>query len=407
MSMWVFLKVFGDICLCYAVIGMLPKLFSVEFSLLWPVMLCASGAAMAAYVSNQGKGKCRFFALILPLATFMLADSLVEYLVLVPPVVYACAVIIRGDLALEYYSQRQMFHRCMVFLAILYGLSFLFEYVESITRPLQGALESNALLLYGVLYGFSGCLLLRELRMGMDGYGRERTLSNIQMAVVFGGAGAMLVGFMAAREKLWQWTLALLRVIWNGVVILFGFVGWLIGLLFNDEMKDLTEELETVETTAPPTSPLPTIVLSGGEQTEHTVEIGYPWWLVVLILAAMMVLLLLLLGSFRKQMTVMESEEILDDSAAPERESKTQRGTNRSKVRRYYREFLKAQRRKGVRIQSSHTSLDILEEVSEKTDKVSASQLRDIYIAARYDDSREVTSQQVQEARKAAKKAKE
>lgn len=361
---------------------------------------------MSTYLTNQGKGKWRFLALILPLSTWVLAETTIEYLMLLPSLVYAAIVIFRGSLTLEYYTYRISFQRCCKILVGLYVVAALFGQVEILSLTNRSVMEANNLLLFGILYLLSGCILLRELRMGMDYGAQERSMGNLQMAAILGGSGAVLVGFMYAREQLQQWSLQLLRILWFAVGSVIAFLGWVIEMLFGDGLKAFFEELNPVETTEGPTAALPEMT-GTGEYTEPVVEQGYPWWLAILIVAAMVVLLIILVRTFRNQTKAPSSQDVSEQVSEPKPQSKESRSSNRSKVRRYYRDYLKSQRKKGLRLQTNQTSQDILDGIRPDTNPEAASQLRDVYIAARYDETREVTPEQVRQAKSALKRTKE
>ena len=65
MSIWMFVKTFGDICLYFSVVSAFPKLFPYEFSFLWPTLLCAVSVAMADMLGNRGLLRLRFLCLVL------------------------------------------------------------------------------------------------------------------------------------------------------------------------------------------------------------------------------------------------------------------------------------------------------------------------------------------------------
>ena len=92
--------------------------------------------------------------------------------------------------------------------------------------------------------------------------------------------------------------------------------------------------------------------------------------------------------------------EILEGNRIPNPQS------NRGKLRRFYREFLRTERRRGAKLRTNQTSEDILRKISSDTDRQAASELRRLYIGARYDLSREVSDDQVKAAKAALKKCK-
>ena len=83
---------------------------------------------------------------------------------------------------------------------------------------------------------------------------------------------------------------------------------------------------------------------------------------------------------------------------------KRDRSTNRSRIRKVYRDFLKAQRKQGMKLRSYHTSADVQQNLAQTTDAAAAAQLRKIYLSARYDEGGEITANQLATAKAAYKK---
>lgn len=411
MSSWIFLKVFSDLSLCYALLGSFPTVFPHSFSCFWPPLLCGTGAAMAAWITDQGREKLRFGALLLPAAVFLLARTWFEALLLLPAVLYSVIVIIRGELALEYYSCRQNFLRGLVGIVCLYFGSYIYIYVDSLSDRGNIPLDQQTLLCYGLLYGLSGVILLRQLRLGDGGGRRDRIRNAGQLALTAGGGCVLLVGLMVLERALRDSATSILRLAWEGFGTLIGIIGDLMRRLFTQEMKEFYEDINTTAASAA-TEPDYTLPLLTGEGSTVAVEkpaasSSYPWWMAVLLLAAVLVMLVVMLRTFRAQRGGAESAQTLEKAEPGRQEKRNAPRSNRGKVRRYYREFLRSERRRGMKLRTDQTSEDILNQVSGKTDRTAAARLRQVYLRARYDEKSELTADEVQTAKNALKKARE
>jgi hypothetical protein len=152
--------------------------------------------------------------------------------------------------------------------------------------------------------------------------------------------------------------------------------------------EDLTPPpLESV----PPAAPEP-----------QPVESTFPW-IALVVTVAVVVVLVLMLRTFQSsggKAVSQHTEEALETGTTRRKD----RSSNRSKLRRCYREFLRYERKRGLTLRRYHTSLDVQKRLTADTDPQAASQLRQLYLSARYDPHREVTAEQVRQARAALKK---
>lgn len=406
MSTWTFLKVFGDLCIYFSVISAFPSLFVHEFTFFWPALLCAAGAGMAALLTDYEKKPLRFLGLILPLSSLILTGSLIELLILLLPLTYTVIVIVRGRLSLEYYSFRQTFLRSFIPWGLFFVLIFLFQYFEEIFNSAQTLLDCRAAFLFGLLYAFTGVLLLRQLRIGLDDQA-QRKMNRRQMVSTLCASGAGLLGIVALERLLHESATSILRLI-------YGFFGFLLSLPYKLLLMLIESESDRIvdftETVHPSQSPEPTetvpIETPAVEDVAQAVsESGFPWWLVVLILIALLVALFFLLRTFRSRSVSAGSEETVERLTPVKREKKPSRQTNRGKVRHLYRQFLKEEQKRGLKRKPSHTSADILQRISPTTDPDAAAELREIYLHARYNETDDVIPAQVEAAKNALKRS--
>ena len=130
-------------------------------------------------------------------------------------------------------------------------------------------------------------------------------------------------------------------------------------------------------------------------------EPGFPWLAAVLILVLLCLGAVYLLRNLGKNTAGRGSGDMLEAVEAEKPGTRESWSSNRSKVRRIYRSYLKFLRRKGQRLRHDQTSLDILREARGPADP--AGELRRIYVRARYDLDEPVTDLDVEDARNALK----
>lgn len=407
MSLWIFLKVFGDLCLYFSVISAFPGLFVHCFSFFWPILLCAAGGSAAALLSGCGRPRLRFFALLLPLSSLILVQSRMELLLLLLPLIYTAVVISRGRLSLEYYSFRQTFLRSFLPWGLIFAVLFLFQYVEEVYDLAQTLLDCRAMFRFGLLYAFSGVLLLRRLRIGQEDRAQQR-MSRRQLLLTLCLSALGLVGVVVLERILHDSATSLLRVIY------YGFFSALLLPIYQLFLRFIEHEADRIvdfaETVHPSQSPEPTASLPpelppSEPITQAAAGSGFPWWLVALILAVLLVGMVFLLRAFRSRTAGSFSAETVERTAPVKRERPPGRQSNRGKVRHLYRQFLKEEQKKGLRRKPSFTSADVQQRISPTTDAEAAAELRAVYLHARYNDRAAVTAEQVEEAKRALKRS--
>lgn len=410
MSLWMFLKTFADVCLYFSIIAAFPTLFSCGFSFLWPALLCGVGAGTAAMLDDRGRGELRFLGLVLPGCALVLAQSVFDGCILAPVILYTAILIIRGEFALEYYTFREFFTRSLTVWGIFFGLLFVIHNFELMSSPNRMVLSYDTTLWLGLLYVLAGVLLLRQLRLGEENQAHGRAADRRQLAVVAVSLCVMLLGIVALERFLRAQGLSIEEVLATLMKYLVGLpltvLTKILTYLLRPVLKDVqqTEPSETAQETEA-TEGVPMPVGDAVQPSQSQTEMGFPWWLVVLILVALTVALVFMFRVLRTRSTVSAEGEKRGKVTPAQREKRGADRSNRGKVRRTYREFLKSERRRGLKLRKNQTSADILKAVSPATDPEAASRLRELYLAARYDDKREVTAQQVKQAREALKRS--
>lgn len=408
MSFYVFLKVFADLCLYFGCIGALPALFPHSFFFLWPAIICAACAGISAFLSDQGRNRGRFLFLVLTVTCFLFGKGLMEWMILFPPIAYTLVMIFRDEWGLEYFHFRETFRRALIVLGIALLVVHFGGIIE--TGGHKGTvLNSNALLQNALIYALCGILLQRQLRLG-TGNVRDKDLNNLQLALVTICAALLLGSIIAAEWILSSQGISLRNVLGQALRTIFGIPLYLISYLLtlimglNGQVLQQIQDTQAVETEPSPTALLPPMGEAVLEQ--QPVETAFPWWLAILILAALTTFLILLTQVLRNRITEANRGEIIEKFLPKAAEKQPSRRSNRSKLRKIYREFLRAEKRKGHMILPCHTSADILHDLKPEGDPEAAARLRRLYLPARYDLDSPVTAQQVQEAKNALRQYK-
>ena len=130
MSAMMILKIFSDCCICFAILGSGPVVFAVP--LLLPALGCGIAAGIAAFFDRKGWNVLRRICCVLPLGCLLLAEGTGQFLILAVPAVYTAAVILRGELELEYSSYRHFFVRSLVLLGAVYLISQIWLFLTMI-----------------------------------------------------------------------------------------------------------------------------------------------------------------------------------------------------------------------------------------------------------------------------------
>lgn len=404
MNFSVFLKVFGDLCLYFGCIGALPALFPHNVFFLWPCLICGFCGAFAAFLSDGGRSTNRYLYAALSLICLLFGQTAMEWLLLIPPVVYTLVLILRDQWDLEYFHFTASFRRILVIFGIAVMLVHFGVLIES-RSDFTRVLDSVSLLRHYLIYAVCGILLQRQLRLGNESSG-GRYLNNLQLALMTGGTASLVLSIALAEKHLSSRGISLWQLLGQAIKYLLSIPLAALNYLFvllselQSEKMDRFKEEHYSDIEATPKMPMEEMQQLI-EQTPQE-EAAFPWWLAVLLLIVFTCILVLLvrsLGNHRKEPAANETVAILQPKA---KEKQPPRRSNRSKVRRLYREFLKAEKRMGHKLHSHQTSQDILDTLVSEN-KSEAEVLRKLYLSARYDLHADVTAQQVQRAKDALK----
>ena len=128
--------------------------------------------------------------------------------------------------------------------------------------------------------------------------------------------------------------------------------------------------------------------------------------------AVMICLIIWIIRRLRETRTEEEPEawkqpETGDDGNNVRAKEKTERYSNRRRVRRSYAQYLELLQKRSFSRRPQDNSEDILEKTRELTPEEPAEALRRLYIRARYDPESELTGAEVREARRLLKELRE
>ena len=111
---------------------------------------------------------------------------------------------------------------------------------------------------------------------------------------------------------------------------------------------------------------------------------------------------------YAKRNQLKEEDELLYDETEDIPGESRRRGANRRRtpllagnarqLRRVYKTYLEYRKGKGMSVQPSDTSAEILKHDPEMSESEDAIRLRELYLAARYGNPSAITNEQVQEA---------
>lgn len=421
MSLIASIKVLGDLFFYFSVISVLPLVFSREIVWLWPGLICALGAALAVgiheWTMSHGRStKWRYAAAILPLSVLGMAGTSMDLVILAPAAVYTVLMIHGGIYSLEYFKYRDMFQYSMILWGIMFVICFL---VENLSRPFDGQIRFHyeSMMAYGLAYCACAVFLLRHLRMGTRGSWKRSALNGGELVSVgiFAGICSVVVFGGWALYRYFRGPIngffsAILSVVMLIPVLIEQTLSEGIRSMDWEEMaeKVAMEQAENKEFFNPPVvEEVPPLMEMLQENPLVQPADSIPWWLVILIVAILSFALWKMLSVYMRTAPAVARTAVRGTTQIEIPARSKDRRSPREKVRRCYRDFLKVMENKGFKREEYHTSEDILAAASDMVSRSAATALRQIYIAARYDEGGVITEEQVKQARRALKELKE
>ena len=408
MNLYVLFQVCGELFLYYALLSGIPGLFPYTFSPVWPILISGASAAIAAYLSDHGKFTVRYLCLLFPLCCLTFGQTVMDFLVLIPPVIYVAVTIFRDEWDLEYFHFREFFRKSLIVLGIFLLIIFFGAMLEDTTRQRNPLLDANGTLRYGLIYAVLGIILQRQLRMGTDSR-RSKYVSNLQLTLVTLSSGLLILAILGTERYLASQGISLGALIGEALRFVVGLPVYLLGILvtwimgLNTDVLEEIQEAQPVETQPMATNPLPELGEAVIPQQQEIV-VSFPWWLAVLILTLLTVGLILLTRMLRNRPSGSPIRETVEKLSPQTRPPRADRRSNRQKVRKLYRDYLKSEQSHGHKLTTWQTSQDILHGMRPGADRRAAASLRKIYLSARYDPDAKISPNQVQSAKEQLKK---
>lgn len=404
MSIAMLLKIFSDCCLCFAIVdsGGLQH----EYSLLIPALICALSAAIAAFFEERNWTGARKLCALLPLSCLLLAGAPTQMTVLLFPVGYTVLVILRGRMELEYYSFRHSFLKSLILAAVVYVVACACSALLNGTDKVTATIKPDVVLRYGLMHLLCGVALQRQLRLGL---GRRSAGGGRQMMGLLTAAPVISVSFVVVEPLLFKGFASSFRTLMSVVMMPLMYV-------VDGAGKVIVKMEQVMQQAKPPEGNTDSEVVGSGaisgnlgqtqmpeEPTEMPSNVDYIWLIIAAVFAVVAVILLIY--SYRKQHQQLAMEQTMGYVDGRPKKQKISASSPRMRVRQIYREFLKTEKNRGMRLKISDTSESVLARISPRTEEEGAARLRQIYLSARYDDRRKIDRSQVEQAKQALKAA--
>lgn len=384
MSFLMAVKVLSDLCLYFGIVGgAAPWFGGTELFLLWPALLCAGGVWLAG--CGQRWPVLRLVGLLPPLASLLLADSLFDYILLAPALLYTALLILTGRLDLEQDQYRSFFTHSIA-AAVLLSLLV-------ISYPLS---DWRTLLLFMALYLLLGVYLMRQLRLEQRSGWNTKGLNFLSLLVTLAMGGVLC----AALWLLLQLAGPVWGVVSTILVQILSVFVYVAAFLFSFLPSLKGRESEKVEALVE-ANPLKQLEELRGKTNSTTDQV---LTIIAIVLAVLIVALVIwrMLKSTRRRRSAHSRRVYSERIDVPRETGPALFRSDRDKVRRSYRKFMLLLLNR-TQLQASYTTAEINNSAAFLQDGAPADRLRQLYLAARYDQETEITSQQAREAKELVK----
>ncbi len=392
------LRVTGDICFYFAIL----HVFSAFRAWRLPMALFAALCLGIGFVIVRCKnGALRCALSLLPGLAFLAGKM--EPLLAFPAVawLYYIVVMTRGHYAMPLDEYRKSFR-----LLLIICLFFIAANIANATIY-WGQVISVESLVYAFAFLALGVTAMRRMEMGA-----KMPLNwHLRNALSVVGFPLLAVGVSLVLFLLLRFSQGALRAILEP---LGRFLIWLIHRLFPDGHSPV-EEMTLEEYMKPEKNILPleleyegggTSAMASESMDAHRMLIeraaGIGAWVMLFLLLALA--LYLVLRYARRNQPAEEEEEALNEGEdIPGTKQKRRKKAapivgNARQLRRIYKTYLEYRSARGLNVDPTDTSADILSREKEDSGVKDAEKLRELYIAARYGDPSAVTRAQVLEA---------
>ena len=381
MSFLMGVKIFADLCLyCGVVSGAAPWFGGMDLFLLWPALLCAAGVWLAAL--GEKWPVLRFVGLLPPLASLLLANSLLEYILLIPALIYTILILLTGRFDLSREAYHDFFFRSLLVAGALTLL--VMSYPTS---------DWKTMLFFLSLYLLLGVYMMRQLRLDRSDWGvRGLNLLSLFAAIACGGVLCLLAWLVLQLcGPVWDVISGILVQILSGIVYAVVF---------------LSKLFPSLGVRGPEDFEMPNMGSGDDPVSEKLQEFENPvtdqvLTIIGIVLAVLIVAVVIwrMLGTTRKRKTVAQRISRTESIDVPRETGPSLFASNRDKIRRSYRKFMQLLLDRGAVVKPSDTTLEIQSTAHFLQNTTPAHELRQLYLTARYDEEAEVTNQQVRDAK--------
>lgn len=389
----------AELSLYASIVSMIIRLFDPTFSMpVFILILCLSTAFMDICPRSRWT---RFIGIIIAAIPFLFIETVLDSMLILPPLIYTVITIILDRKISDYYSFR-FFYVTASKIWLPVGIILLSLNWFDVNFSKAGSLgfgDPMGVFAWFVLFFAAGSVLLHQLRINTD-YGRleeakETVVYSSGIVICLAVYIAMSYGFfmfLKYASKLLVRILEYLNILPALASALIKFDDYTENVQSERKFGEMTEE-EVIERRVTILGPL------YDEQMNEPVVHKFPWWAVILTVIITSAIFILLLRKKASYKPIPREDRMM---TAPlndlPKKGVFRRLDNRIAIRRIYRKFLLRSVYLGYSHKPYNTSRDVLLETSELTKEAAAAELRDLYLKARYNDPDTVTDEDVKRA---------
>lgn len=384
MSLLPIARLLSECAIYYTLLLMLPYEWSTGM-LLGTALICGAGCSMAGHVQEKTLLRC-LCALIPPLA-LLLSGQTLQRCFLAVPVLYAELLILTSNV----YADAWRYARHI-------KLSMIFELLFLIIGCTLRTERAFWILFWGNVYFIFGVYCQHQLRLGsgVSWRGKVRDFAGVALPPLAAGS---VCGFIAVGiEPIGKAVIGFVTVIGS---LMRYVVGWSTHLFQNPKVDPVKVTLPSTEATEA------TIEI----MTEGTFPDAWPQMelppevfrgLLLVGILALLGLLTYGIHRFQQRSTAARGTRTYEEANGTVAERPTKERSrdlsNRRKVRKTYASYLRLLQNRGMFRRLTDTSRDVLDASAAYADEQKGSDLRKIYIRARYHTALPVSDEDVQSA---------
>ena len=198
MYLEMFLRIFSDCCIFFALLGCCPSVLPYSYPLIAAALICGVAAGLAAFLRNREKYVIAYFCAALPLLSLLMANGWREMLVLILPILYTAGMILLDRMYLEYFGYRQFLKYATAFMLLVWAVISLAVFLEDPRGLEEKVVFTDSILKYIGIFFLCGVILQRKLRMGSS---RSRGDMG-QIVTMVGSVGVICGGFFLTEPML-------------------------------------------------------------------------------------------------------------------------------------------------------------------------------------------------------------